>query len=130
MPYAYVTRCERLHVHGGLERSTFRLHYFASGHLRASLPRGRKPMQRILVIDDDPALTNTLRRGLAYEGYAVEAANSSRRRLSLAHERAPDLVILDLMPPELDGFEMLARLRSADAELPVLMLTARDDSDS
>lgn len=87
-------------------------------------------MQRILVIDDDVALTNTLRRGLAYEGYTVEAANSSRRGLTLAHERAPDLVILDVMLPDLDGFEVLARLRSADAELPVLMLTARDETES
>jgi DNA-binding response OmpR family regulator len=87
-------------------------------------------MERILVIDDDVTLTNTLRRGLAYEGYTVEAANSSRKGLTLARERAPDLVILDLMLPELDGFEVLARLRAADAELPVLMLTARDEPEN
>jgi DNA-binding response OmpR family regulator len=86
-------------------------------------------MQRILVIDDDVALTSTLQRGLAYEGFTVEAANSGRRGLTLAHERVPDLVILDVMMPDLDGFEVLARLRSADAELPVLMLTARDDAE-
>ncbi len=87
-------------------------------------------MQRILVIDDDVALTNTLKRGLAYEGYTVEAANSSRHGLTLARERAPDLVILDVMLPDLDGFEVLARLRRADAELPVLMLSARDEAES
>ncbi|CAN5838443.1 response regulator transcription factor [soil metagenome] len=87
-------------------------------------------MQRILVIDDDAALTSTLKRGLAYEGYAVDAANSSRHGLTLARERTPDLVILDVMLPELDGFEVLSRLRSADAELPVLMLTARDEPES
>jgi DNA-binding response OmpR family regulator len=87
-------------------------------------------MERILVIDDDVTLTNTLRRGLAYEGYTVEAANSSRKGLTLARELTPDLVILDLMLPELDGFEVLARLRQADAELPVLMLTARDEPDN
>ncbi len=87
-------------------------------------------MERILVIDDDITLTNTLRRGLAYEGYVVETANTSRQGLTLARERAPDLVILDLMLPDLDGFEVLARLRSADMELPVLMLTARDETEN
>ncbi len=87
-------------------------------------------MHHILVIDDDALLTSTLKRGLAYEGYRVEIANSSRDGLTLARERAPDLVILDVMLPELDGFEVLARLRSADAELPVLMLTARDEPEN
>lgn len=84
-------------------------------------------MQRILVIDDDAILTSTLKRGLSYEGYTVETANSSRAGLTLARERTPTLVILDVMLPDLDGFEVLARLRQADAELPVLMLTARDE---
>ena len=87
-------------------------------------------MQRILVIDDDAALTSTLKRGLAYEGYTVDAANSSRHGLTLARERTPDLVILDLMLPDLDGFEVLARLREADPELPVIMLTARDEPEN
>ena len=84
-------------------------------------------MQRILVIDDDVALTRTLKRGLSYEGYRVDVASSSRQGLTLARERTPELVILDVMLPDLDGFEVLARLRLADAELPVLMLTARDE---
>ena len=85
-------------------------------------------MQRILVIDDDPNVTNTLRRGLAYEGFAVDAAATGRQGLSIARDHAPDLVILDLMLPELDGFQVLDRLRAADADLPVLMLTARDQA--
>jgi DNA-binding response OmpR family regulator len=83
-------------------------------------------MQRILVIDDDPAVTSLLKRGLSYEGFAVETAGSGVEGLSIARERPSDLVILDVMMPGLSGFEVLQRLRAADEQLPVLMLTARD----
>ena len=83
-------------------------------------------MQRILVIDDDPTVTSVVRRGLAYEGYTVDTAESGSRGLAVARDHTPDLVILDLMLPGIDGFEVLKRLRSADDTLPVLMLTARD----
>lgn len=80
------------------------------------------------MIDDDPALAGTLKRGLAYEGFAVDTAGNGRAGLLLARDRTPDLVVLDVMLPGLDGFEVLERLRTADADLPVLMLTARDDT--
>src|SRR6266581_5100644 len=83
-------------------------------------------MQRILVIDDDPAVTSLLKRGLSYEGFAVETAKSGAEGLAIARERPADLVILDVMMPGLGGFEVLQRLRAADEQLPVLMLTARD----
>ncbi len=83
-------------------------------------------MQRILVIDDDPAVTSLLKRGLSYEGFAVETAGSGAEGLAIARERPSDLVILDVMMPGLGGFEVLQRLRAADEQLPVLMLTARD----
>ncbi|MCS6801013.1 MAG: response regulator transcription factor [Chloroflexota bacterium] len=81
---------------------------------------------RILVIDDDPKILNTVRRGLAYEGYQVDIAGSGEEGLRLAREHAPDLVILDIMLPGLDGFEICRRLR-AGGDVPVLMLTARDE---
>ncbi len=83
-------------------------------------------MQRILVIDDDPAVTSLLKRGLSYEGFAVETAGSGAEGLAIARERPSELVILDVMMPGLGGFEVLQRLRAADEHLPVLMLTARD----
>ncbi len=83
-------------------------------------------MQRILVIDDDPAVTSLLKRGLSYEGFAVETAGSGAEGLAIARERPSDLVILDVMMPGLGGFEVLRRLRTADEHLPVLMLTAKD----
>ena len=83
-------------------------------------------MPRILVIDDDRGVTSVLQRGLTYEGYTVDTADSGYRGLAIARDHVPDLVILDLMLPGLDGFGVLERLRSADSEMPVLMLTARD----
>ena len=85
-------------------------------------------MQRILVIDDDPAVTSLLKRGLSYEGFAVDTAKSGAEGLTIAREHPSDLVILDVMMPGLGGFEVLQRLRAADEHLPVLMLTARDAS--
>lgn len=84
-------------------------------------------MQRVLVIDDDPTVTSVLRRGLAYEGYAVDTAANGAQGLTIARDHAPDLVILDVMLPGIDGFEVLRRLRSGDEDVPVLMLTARDE---
>jgi DNA-binding response OmpR family regulator len=87
-------------------------------------------MQRILIVDDDPSVTSVLRRGLNYEAFAVDVAASGEEALEIARERYPDLVILDVMMPGLDGLEVLTRLRAADEHLPVLMLTAKDrDSD-
>jgi len=83
-------------------------------------------MQHILVIDDDPAVTSLLKRGLSYEGFAVATATSGAEGLALAREHPSDLVILDVMMPGLSGFEVLQRLRAGDERLPVLMLTARD----
>lgn len=83
-------------------------------------------MQHILVIDDDPAITKVLKRGLSYEGFAVETAHSGREGLHSAREHASDLVILDVMMPGMNGLEVLQRLRAADDQLPVLLLTAKD----
>lgn len=81
--------------------------------------------QRILVIDDDPSVTDFLRRGLAYEGYLVDVAHSGRAGLDIARERSPDVVVLDIMMPGMDGLEVCRRLK-AGSNVPVLMLTARD----
>ena len=84
-------------------------------------------MQRVLVIDDDPTVRSVLKRGLAYEGFAVDTAGTGPQGLTMARDHKPDLVILDVMLPGVDGYEVLRRLRSADEDVPVLMLTARDE---
>lgn len=83
-------------------------------------------VQRILVVDDDPAITSVLKRGLSYEGFAVTTASSGAEGLSVARDDPPDLVILDVLMPGLDGLTVLGRLRAADRHLPVLLLTAKD----
>lgn len=80
----------------------------------------------ILVVDDDSRVTNALRRTLAYEGYQVSTALDGEGALAIARTKFPDLVILDLMLPGIDGFEVCRRLRAAGDEVAVLMLTARD----
>jgi len=81
--------------------------------------------ERILVIEDDPAILKVLQRGLTYEGYTVDIATDGYSGLTRASDRRPDLVILDWMLPGLDGLEVCRRLR-AGGRLPILMLTAKD----
>jgi two-component system, OmpR family, response regulator MprA len=81
---------------------------------------------RILVVDDDRPVRESLRRSLAFNGYEVEVASDGREALARLAERRPDAIVLDVMMPRLDGLETCRRLRAAGEELPVLMLTARD----
>ncbi len=87
---------------------------------------GVRSVPTILVVDDDPRITALLRRGLEYEGFEVAAARDGAQGLALAQAGRPDLVILDVMMPGLDGFEVCRRLR-ASSDVPILMLTARDE---
>ncbi len=81
----------------------------------------------MLVIDDDEKITSLLRRSLTFEGYAVRTANSGTQGLRIMLEEEPDAIILDIMMPDLDGWEVCRRIREAGSSVPVLMLTARDD---
>ena len=81
-------------------------------------------MTRILVADDDPEIVSLIKRGLTYEGYAVDTAADGPETLEKARDCQPDAVILDVMMPGLDGNEVAKRLRQT-GELPILMLTAR-----
>ncbi len=89
------------------------------------LSQRRNMNERILIIEDDPAILKLLQRGLAYEGYLVDIAIDGRSGLNLARDRHPDLVILDWMLPGMDGLEVCRRLRTGGS-LPILMLTAKD----
>jgi two-component system, OmpR family, response regulator MprA len=80
----------------------------------------------ILVVDDDPHITELLRRIFVFEGYSVAIAQAGNEALSRVLEHPPDLVVLDLMLPGLDGLEVARRLRAAGDMVPILMLTARD----
>ncbi|MCC6177208.1 MAG: response regulator transcription factor [Chloroflexi bacterium] len=82
--------------------------------------------EHVLVVDDDPEIRDSLRRGLSVEGYAVSLAGDGAEALATARDRAPDLVVLDVMMPKLDGLEVCRRLRMAEDTLPIVLLTARD----
>ena len=82
---------------------------------------------RILVVDDDAKIRAVVRRGLSYEGYRVVEAASGEEGLAKAREHLPDLVVLDIMLPGIDGLEVTRRLRAAGDETAILMLTARDE---
>jgi len=86
---------------------------------------------RLLVVEDEPSISRFVRRGLIFEGFEVEIAATGREALDAISDRSPDLVILDLMLPEIDGMEVARRVRAAEAadhleRVPILMLTARD----
>jgi two-component system OmpR family response regulator len=81
---------------------------------------------RVLVVEDETKMAGLLQRGLREEGYAVDVAGNGREALWLATENPYDAIVLDVMLPDLDGFEVCRKLREAGRWSPVLMLTARD----
>jgi len=87
--------------------------------------KGGPLSERILVVEDEDRIAQFLERGLIFEGYRVEVANDGSEGLRKARENPPDLVILDLMLPGIDGIEVCRRLRAA-SDVPILMLTAKD----
>jgi two-component system response regulator MprA len=84
-------------------------------------------LYEVLVIDDDEKITSLLRRSLAFDGYKVRTANNGKEGLDKMLEKEPDLVILDVMMPQLDGWEVCRRIRESGSKVPILMLTAKDE---
>ncbi|GCE06043.1 response regulator transcription factor [Dictyobacter aurantiacus] len=85
-------------------------------------------MVKILVVEDEKQIVSFLRRGLMYKGFEVISAENGNEAIEKAQHAAPDLVILDIMLPDFDGFELCRYLRATGNEtLPILMLTAKDD---
>ena len=80
---------------------------------------------RVLVVDDDPNVLRVMKRGLVYAGYGVDEADSGARALASARDRPPDLVILDVMLPGLDGLAVARVLREHD-DVPVMFVTAKE----
>jgi two-component system OmpR family response regulator len=82
--------------------------------------------QRILVVDDEPSITDLVATVLRYEGFRVQVAGSGRKALQAATAFRPHLVVLDVMLPDLDGFEVQRRLSADGLRVPIVFLTARD----
>jgi two-component system response regulator MprA len=81
---------------------------------------------RVLIIDDDRAVRDALRRAFTLDGYDVHAADGGLEGLQRVDETRPDVIVLDVMMPDVDGLEVCRRVRSAGDRTPILMLTARD----
>src|SRR3954463_13781407 len=84
---------------------------------------------RALVVDDEDSLTDLLSMALRYEGWDVKIAADGQRALALAREFRPDVIVLDVMLPDIDGMQVLTRLRADGIQTPVLFLTAKDALD-
>jgi two-component system, OmpR family, response regulator len=82
---------------------------------------------RILVVDDEPSIVDSVATVLRYEGYEVDVANSGRVALQKAQDSSFNLIVLDVMLPDLDGLEVTRRIRSSGLDVPVLFLTAKSD---
>src|SRR5512142_810376 len=80
--------------------------------------------RRILIVDDEPDLLHAVRLYLEEEGYMLFSATNGQEALEIVRERLPDLVVLDVQMPKMDGFETLRRLRET-SQVPVIMLTVR-----
>ncbi len=81
---------------------------------------------RVLLVDDEPALTNLVRMALHYEGWVVDIAHNGREALAKFEKSGPDVLVLDIMLPDMDGLRILERVRESEAYTPTLFLTARD----
>jgi two-component system OmpR family response regulator len=84
---------------------------------------------RLLVVEDDPNIRELLSASLRFAGFAVDAVTTGVEAVTAARELNPDLIVLDIMLPDLDGFEVIRRLRETGLRLPVVFLTARDGTD-
>ena len=84
-------------------------------------------MTRVLIVEDDAGIADFLRLELEYEGFEVRHAADGRKALELFESDAPDIVLLDIMLPKLNGLEVLRRIRKT-SRLPVIMLSARGDT--
>ena len=84
---------------------------------------------RVLVVDDEPSIVDAVATSLRYEGFGVDEAVNGRLALAAAQETPPDLIVLDVMLPDLDGLEVTRRLRADGLRVPILFLTARDAVD-
>ncbi len=93
-------------------------------------PVNETPSARVLVVEDDEAIADVLRRSLRAEGHEVKSAGDGAEALTAAEQFTPDLVVLDLGLPRLDGIEVLRRLRADGSDVPVLILTARTETEN
>jgi len=92
------------------------------------MPASSTPEARLVVVDDEPNIRELLSTSLRFAGFEVHAAADGNGALQLVRDLEPDLVVLDVMLPDMDGFTVTRRMRDAGRHTPVLFLTAKDDT--
>jgi two-component system, OmpR family, response regulator len=98
-------------------------------HRASHVTKADGSMVRVLVVDDEHSLTELLKMALKYEGWDVRTAADGLGAVKVAREFRPDAIVLDIMLPDIDGLEVLQRVRAEGTETPVLFLTAKDSLD-
>jgi two-component system response regulator TrcR len=88
--------------------------------------RGDGTPIRVLLVDDERALTNLVRMALQYEGWEIDVAHDAAEAVDKYRENTPDILVLDIMLPDMDGLGVLHQIRDSDTYTPTLFLTARD----
>lgn len=92
-------------------------------------PASAEPSPLLLVVEDEPNIRELLATSLRFAGFEVEVAGDGATALDIVHRVEPDLIVLDVMLPDIDGFEVSSRLRATERHQPILFLTARDSLD-
>ena len=92
-------------------------------------PASAEPSPRLLVVEDEPNIRELLATSLRFAGFEVDVAGDGATALDIVHRVEPDLIVLDVMLPDIDGFEVASTLRSSERHQPILFLTARDSLD-
>src|SRR3989440_319674 len=95
----------------------------------ATLSGAAQGEAKLLVVEDDPNILELLSASLRFAGFSVSTATSGTKAVQVAREDRPDLIVLDVMLPDLDGFEVIRKLRDGGTRTPVVFLTARDATD-
>src|SRR6266581_5003455 len=89
----------------------------------------QQPMAKLLVVEDEPNILELLAASLRYAGFEVVTAAAGSEAVQAAQRHRPDLIVLDIMLPDMDGFDVLHRLRGGGTRTPVVFLTARDSTE-
>lgn len=92
--------------------------------------QSRENALKVLVVDDEPSITQLLQMALRFDGWQVEVASNGTEAIEKHREFSPDVMVLDIMLPDVSGMQVLSKLRAANENVPVLFLTALDSIDS
>src|SRR5258707_5374957 len=98
-------------------------------HMNSQPDGRRQPDAKLLVVEDEPNILELLAASLRYSGFDVVTAAAGNEAVQAAQRHRPDLIVLDVMLPDMDGFDVIRRLRGGGARVPVVFLTARDSTE-